>query len=60
LKLLGGRSQAPVVHACNLSYSQGRDQEDRSLQASLGKQFSRPFLKKKTHHKKGLVDWLKV
>jgi hypothetical protein len=29
------------------------------LEASLGKQFMKPYLKK-THHKKGLVEWLKV
>jgi hypothetical protein len=29
------------------------------FEASPGKQFSRPYLKK-THHKKGLVEWLKV
>jgi hypothetical protein len=29
------------------------------FEASLGKQFSRPYLEK-THHKKELVEWLKV
>jgi hypothetical protein len=28
------------------------------VQGQLGKEFSRPYLKK-THHKKGLVEWLK-
>jgi hypothetical protein len=30
-------SWAPVAHACNPSYSEGRDQEDRHLKPSLGK-----------------------
>jgi hypothetical protein len=31
------------------------------FEASPGKQFARPYLEKKTHHKKkGLVKWLKV
>jgi hypothetical protein len=29
------------------------------FEASPGKQFTRPYLEK-THHKKGLVEWLKV
>jgi hypothetical protein len=47
-----------VVHACNPSYSRGRDQEDRGSKPAPGKQFVRPSLKK-TLHKKGLVEWLK-
>jgi hypothetical protein len=35
-----------VSHACNPSYSGGRDQEDRGL-PSLGKQLARPYLEKK-------------
>jgi hypothetical protein len=34
-----------------------------AVKASLGKQFMRPYLKKKkkkTHHKEGRVEWLKV
>jgi hypothetical protein len=45
-----------VAHACHPSYSRGRNQEDHKFEAS---QFIRPYLKK-THHKKGLVEWLKV
>jgi hypothetical protein len=54
----------PVAQACNPSYS-GR----LHLEASLGKQFVRPYLKKErkkkktnTHHthKKRLLEWLKV
>jgi hypothetical protein len=48
-----------VAHACNPSYSEGRDQKDRSSKPTLGKQFERTHLKK-TLHKKGLVEWLKV
>jgi hypothetical protein len=49
-----------VAHAGNLSYSGGSDQEDQGwkpAQASNLKE--RPYLKN-THHKKGLVEWLKV
>jgi hypothetical protein len=43
---------APVAHTCNPSYSGGRDQENHSSKASLGKLFTRPYLKKKkTLHK---------
>jgi hypothetical protein len=36
-----------VAHACNPSYSGGRDQEDHGLNPAPGKQFVRPYLKKK-------------
>jgi hypothetical protein len=52
-------SQVLVAHTCNPSYSGGRDQEDCGSKPTLGKWFSRPHLKK-SHHKKGLVEWLKV
>jgi hypothetical protein len=42
----------PMVHACNPSNSGGRDQEDRGLEASPGKQFSRPYLRKTLHKKR--------
>jgi hypothetical protein len=45
---------SPVAHTCNPSYSGSRDQKDES-----GKQITRPYLEK-THHKKGLVEWLKL
>jgi hypothetical protein len=44
-------SQVPVVHTCNLSYSEGRDQEDHGSKPASGKQFRKPYLEK-THHKK--------
>jgi hypothetical protein len=43
-----------VAHTSNPSSSGGS-----WLGASLGKQFSRPYFEK-THHKKGLVEQLKV
>jgi hypothetical protein len=30
------RAQAPVAHACNPSYSGGRDQEDQGLKPAWG------------------------
>jgi hypothetical protein len=39
----GVGSQELVVHACNHSYSGGRDQEDRSSKPA---QFERPYLEK--------------
>jgi hypothetical protein len=44
-----------VAHACNPIYLGGRDQEDLGSKSALGKQFTRPYLKK-PHHKKGLVE----
>jgi hypothetical protein len=48
----------PEAHFHNPGYLRGRDQEDHS-QSQPGKEFARPYLNK-THHKKGLVEWLKV
>jgi hypothetical protein len=45
-----------TAHTCNPSFSGGRDQEDRSLKPA---QANSSYLKK-NHHKKGLVEWLKV
>jgi hypothetical protein len=44
---------APVAHACNPSYSGGRDQGLRPALAIL-----RPYLEN-TQHKKGLAEWLR-
>jgi hypothetical protein len=56
--------QAPVAHACNPSYSGGRDQEDLGSKLAQANSSRDPILKKpyleKTLHKKGLVEWLKV
>jgi hypothetical protein len=48
-----------VAHACNPSYSGGRDQENHGLKPAQAKSLQDPILKK-NHHKKGLVEWLKV
>jgi hypothetical protein len=53
------KSHELVAHSCNPSYSRGRDQEDRGSQPALSKLFERPYLEN-AHHKKGLVEWLKV
>jgi hypothetical protein len=46
--------QQPMAHACNPSYSGGRDQEDCSLKPAWGKSL-RDLIskkKKKSHHQK--------
>jgi hypothetical protein len=45
----------PVAHVCNLSYSGGRDQEERGSKPALDKQIMRPYLEKPIT-KKGLVE----
>jgi hypothetical protein len=61
-----------VAHACNPTYSGGRDQEDRGSKPAWVNSSARPYLKKpftkykeakkkkKPFIKKGLVEWLKV
>jgi hypothetical protein len=51
------KSQALVAYACNPSYSGGRDQEDLSSEPAL--EIVHKTVSQKTHHKKGLVEWLK-
>jgi hypothetical protein len=51
-------SRALVAHSCNPSYSGGRDQEDRGSK-SAGENSARDSIKK-THHKKGLLEWFRV
>jgi hypothetical protein len=41
-----------MAHACNPSYSGGRDQEDRGSKPACANSSGDPFLKK-THHEKG-------
>jgi hypothetical protein len=48
-----------VAHACNLSYSGGRDQEDYGSKPAWANSSTRPYLEE-TLHKKGLVHWLKM
>jgi hypothetical protein len=49
----------PVAHTCNPSCSGGRDQEDHGLKLAQATSLRDPILKK-TLHKKGLVELLKV
>jgi hypothetical protein len=49
-----------VVHACNPSYSGGRDQEDRGLKPAQANSSARPYLEKPFTKKVGLVEWLKM
>jgi hypothetical protein len=48
-----------VGHACNPSYSGGRDQEDLSLKSAQAKSSQDP-ISKKHNTKNWLVEWLKV
>jgi hypothetical protein len=44
-----------MAHACNTSYSGGRDQEDIGSKPAWANGFQDPVLKK-TYHKTGLVE----
>jgi hypothetical protein len=48
-----------VVHACNPSYSGGRDQENHGSKPAQANSFARPYLEKSST-KVGQVEWLKV
>jgi hypothetical protein len=48
-----------VAHTCNPSYSGSRDQEDHGSKPAWANS-SQALISKNTHHKKGLVEWLKV
>jgi hypothetical protein len=48
-----------AAHACNPSYSGGRDQGDHSSKPSQANSLWDPSWKN-THMTKGLVEWLKV
>jgi hypothetical protein len=41
-----------VTHACNPTYSGGRDQEDRGLKPDRANSFARPYLEKNPLKKK--------
>jgi hypothetical protein len=58
LKQKGQGSWMPVAHACNLSYSGGRHQEDHSSKSAQENNSQNPILKK-TNHKKRLAEWPK-
>jgi hypothetical protein len=48
-----------VAHACNSSYSGGRDQEDHGLKLAWASSSARPCLEK-SFTKIELVEWLKA
>jgi hypothetical protein len=48
-----------VAHACNPSYSGGRDQEDSGLKPAQANS-SQDSTPKTTLHKKEMVEWFKV
>jgi hypothetical protein len=50
-------SQEPIPYACNLSYSRGRDQEDRDWKPAG--QIVCKILSRKYPPKTGLAEWLK-
>jgi hypothetical protein len=56
---LDAHTRALVTHTCNPSYSGGRDQEDLGSRPAQANSL-RDLISKKTLHKKGLVEWLKV
>jgi hypothetical protein len=47
--------QAPVAHACNPSYSGGRDQEDSSLKLAWANSLQDPILKNPSQNRAGGV-----
>jgi hypothetical protein len=49
-----------VAHACNLSFSGGRNQEDQGLKPAQENSLQDPISKKKKTHKIGLVGWFKL
>jgi hypothetical protein len=51
-------SLVPVTHACNPSYSGGRDQEDCSSKPAQANSLQHSVSKNTSQ--KGLVEWLKV
>jgi hypothetical protein len=53
------KGQAPMAHACNSSYSGGRDQEDHGSKPVGQTEFRTPYLKK-THHKRRASGLLKI
>jgi hypothetical protein len=52
-------SQALEAHTCNPRYSGGRNEEKCSLKPAQANSFQDPILRK-THHQRGLVEWLKL
>jgi hypothetical protein len=58
-KLEVEQNRAPVAHACDPSYLEGRDQEDHGSKPAWPNSSVRPYLKT-PFTKIGLVEWLKV
>jgi hypothetical protein len=54
----GSMGRALVAHACNPSYSGGRDQKDHASKSAMGKQFERPY-PRNSQYEEGLEEWLK-
>jgi hypothetical protein len=54
------KCQAPVAHACNSSYSESRDQEDRSSKPAWANSSYFETLSQKPFTRIGLVEWLKA
>jgi hypothetical protein len=52
--------RVPVTHICNLTYSDGRDQEDHGLKTAWANSSQDPILKITITHIQRLVEWLKV
>jgi hypothetical protein len=48
-----------VAHACNSSYSEGRDQEDQGSKPARANSYVSPYFEK-LFTKIGLVEWLRV
>jgi hypothetical protein len=48
-----------VAHACNPSFSGGRDQKDHGSKPAWANSLQDPLLKNSSQQK-GLVEWLKV
>jgi hypothetical protein len=51
--------QVLVADSCSPSYSAGRDQEDHSSKPAQANSLQDP-ISEETHHKRELVEWLKV
>jgi hypothetical protein len=60
LRQKAGDQPVPVAQACNPSYSGGRDQVSKPVLGNSSKDPIFKKKKKKTLHKKGRVEWLKV
>jgi hypothetical protein len=55
LLFLEEKDRAPVAHTCNLSYTEGRDQEDHSLKPAQANSSQGPISKNSPQKKAGGV-----